>query len=93
MIQAVSPSFDYKNVLKLYVCGIINQNCMLHHCDSFSDESVVREFLMEQLQNNNYSPSDSVKCKQWVSTDRSQLENNEGDFDDSLQNFCLCYFN
>ena len=54
---------------------------MLHHCDSFPDESLVREFLMEQWQN--YSPSDSIKYKQWVSTDRSQLEGNEGDFDDS----------
>ena len=61
-----------------------NQNCILHHCDSCSDESVVRDFLMKQLQNNNYSPSDSIKYKQWVSTDRSQLEDNEEDFDDFL---------
>ena len=39
---------------------------------------------MKQLQNNNYSPSDSIKYKQWVSTDRSQLEDNEEDFDDFL---------
>ena len=32
----------------------------------------------------NYSPSDSIKYKQWVSTDRSQLEDNEEDFDDFL---------
>ena len=57
---------------------------MLHHCDSCPDESLAREFLMEQLQNNNYSPSDSIKYKQWVSTDRSQLEDNEEDFDDFL---------
>ena len=57
---------------------------MLHHCDSCPDESLAREFLLEQLQNNNYSPSDSIKYKQWVSTDRSQLEDNEEDFDDFL---------
>ena len=39
---------------------------------------------MKQLQNNNYSPSDSIKYKQRVSTDRSQLEDNEEDFDDFL---------
>ena len=61
-----------------------NQNCILHHCDSCPDESVVRDFLMKQLQNNNYSPSDSIKYKQQVSTDRSQLEDNEEDFDDFL---------
>ena len=31
-----------------------------------------------------YSPSGSIKYKQWVSTDRNQLEDNEEDFDDFL---------
>ena len=84
MIHAVNPSLDYKNVLKLCVCGITNQNCMLHHCDLCPDESVIRDFLMQQLQNSNCSPSDLIKYKQWVSTDRSQLEDNEEDFDDFL---------
>ena len=39
---------------------------------------------MEQSQNNNYSPCDSIKYKQWVRTDRSQLEDNEEDLDDFL---------
>ena len=42
MIHAVNPSLDYKNVLKLCVCDITNQNCMLHHCDSCPVESTVR---------------------------------------------------
>ena len=58
MIYAVNPSLDYKNVLKLCVCDITNQNYIFHHCDSCPDESFVRKFLMEQLQNNNYSPGD-----------------------------------
>ena len=84
MIHAVNPSLDYKNVLKLCVCGITNQNCMLHHCDLCPDESVIRDFLMQQLQNSNCSPSDLIKYKQWVSTDRSQLEDHKEDFDDFL---------
>ena len=64
---------------------------MIYHCDSCPDESLVRDFLIEQLQNNNYSLSDSIKNKQWVSTDLSQQEDNEEDFD-FLANFCLCYF-
>ena len=35
---------------------------------------------MEQFQNNNYSPSVSIKYKQWVSTDRSQLEVKDFDY-------------
>lgn len=37
---------------------------------------------MNQWQNNNYSPSDFIKYNQWVSTERTQLEDNEEDFDD-----------
>ena len=40
-----------------------NQKCILHCCDSCPDESFVRDFLVKQLQNNNYSPSDSIKYK------------------------------
>ena len=61
-----------------------HQNCMLHDCDSYPGEFLIRDFLMEQLQNNNYSPGDSIIYKQWVSTDRSQLEDNEEDSDDFL---------
>ena len=39
---------------------------------------------MEQLRNNNYSPSDSIEWKHWVSTDRIHLEDNGEDFDDFL---------
>ena len=84
MIDAVNTSLDYKNILKLCVCDITNQNCMLHHCDSHPDESLVRDFLMKQLQNNNYSPSNSIKYKQQASSERIQLEDNGEDFDDFL---------
>ena len=46
IIHAVNPSLDYKSILKLCVCDI-NLNCMLHHCDSSPDQSLVRDFLME----------------------------------------------
>ena len=84
MIDAVNTSLDYKNILKLCVCDITNQNCMLHHCDSHPDESLVRDFLMKQLQNNNSSPSNSIKYKQQASSERIQLEDNGEDFDDFL---------
>ena len=57
MIHAVYSSLDYKNILETYFCDITNQNYMLHHCDSCPDESLVRDFLIEQLQNNNNYPS------------------------------------
>ena len=44
-IHAVKASLDYKNVLKLCVCDITNQNCILHHCDLCSNESLVRDLL------------------------------------------------
>ena len=81
MIHAEIPLLDYRNILKLCVCcDITNHSCMLHHFDLCPNECVGREFLMGQLWNNNYSPSDSIKNQRWVSRDRSQLQDNEKDF-------------
>ena len=62
MVHAIINSIDYKDVLKLCVCDMSNQNYMLHHCDFCPSEVVVRDVLKEQLQSNNHS--ETIKYKQ-----------------------------
>ena len=93
MIYEENPSLDNKNTLKLCVCcDITNHSCVLYHCDLCPNTCVGREFLMGQLWNNNYSPSDSIKNQRWVSRDRSQLQDNEKDFHDFLANLLPMLF-
>jgi len=86
MLSVVNPSLDYKNILKLCVCDMSNQNCMLHHCDDCPDESIVRKFIKEQLMLK-FTSDCSIRYKQWVSTDRSELEEKESEIDDFIE--CL----
>ena len=64
---------------------------MLHHCDLRPEQTVVRNFLKEQLLLN-YMIDDLIKYKQWVSTDRSNLEEHEYDCDDFLDKLTSMFF-
>ena len=74
----------YKHVISFYVCDIYNSSCMLHHCDDCSKETDVKFFLKEHLLQH-YAPDHNIKFRQWVRTDRSQLEDKEEFFDDFLE--------
>lgn len=76
MLNVVNPALDYKYVLSLCVCDISNKKCMLHHCDDCPNESNVKDFLKGQLLRH-HSADEIIKFKQWISTDRSQLEDKE----------------
>ena len=84
MLSAVNPALDYKYVLSFCVCDIYNKKCMLYHCDDCPSEIDVKRFLQEQLLQH-YSPDENIKFKQWISTDRSQLEGKEEFFDYFLE--------
>ena len=73
MLNTVNTSLNYKDVLKLCVCSTENSDCMFHHCDLCPEQTVVCNFLKEQLLLN-YMIDDLIKYKEWVSTDRSNLE-------------------
>ena len=80
MLNTVNTSLNYKDVLKLCVCSTENSDCLLHHCDLCPEQTVVHSFLKERLPLN-YMIDDLIKYNQWVSTDRSNLEEHENDFD------------
>ena len=84
----VMPSFidrflDYKKVFNFCECDVNNENCMLHHCDDCPNKSNVENYFKELLCVK-FSENDVIKYKQWVSTDRSQLEDKKEFSDDFI---------
>ena len=90
MLNTVNTSLDYKDLLKLCVSSTENPDCMLHHCELCPEQTVVHNFLKEQLILN-YITDDLIKYKQWVSTDRNNLEEHEDDFNDFLDKLTPCF--
>ena len=76
MLGCIDRSLDYKELLKFCVCDVNNENCMLH-CDDCLNKLNAENYLKELL-SIKFSGNDVIKYKQWVSTDRSQLEDEEG---------------
>ena len=66
---------------KFCVCDVNNENCELHHCDDYPNKSNVENYLKELL---HIKFLEAIKYKQWVSTDRNQLEDKEKFADDFI---------
>ena len=90
-LNTVNISLNYNDVLKLCVFSTENSDCMLHHCDLCPEQTVAYNILKEQLLLN-YIFGDLVKYKQWVSTDRSNLEQHMGDLDYFLDKLTSMFF-
>ena len=83
MLSCIDRSLDYKELLKFCVCDVNNENCVLHQCDDCQNKLNVENYLKELL-SIKFSENDVIKYKQWVSTDRSQLEDKEEFADDFI---------
>ena len=64
---------------------------MMDHSDLCPEQTVVCNFLKEQLLLN-YTIGGLIKYKQQVTTDRSNLEEHEDDFDDFLDQLTSMFF-
>ena len=62
MLNTVNTSVTNKDVLKLCVCSTENPDCMLHHCGLCPEQTMVPNFLKEQLLLN-YVIDGSIKYK------------------------------
>ena len=91
MLNTVNTSVTNKDVLKLCVCSTENPDCMLHHCGLCPEQTMVPNFLKEQLLLN-YVIDGSIKYKQWVGTDHCKLEEHEDDFDFFLNKRTSMFF-
>ena len=62
------------------VCDVDNYDCMMGHCDDCPDPSFSNELLKI------IDSDEKTQFSQWVSTDRSQLVEEESEFDDFIEN-------
>ena len=81
----MNTSFNYKQIIEMCVCNIENYNCMMGHCDSCPNPLVLKSFLRNELLQT-IDPDEAIRFTQWISTDRSQLVDEELEFEDFIEN-------
>ena len=72
-------------MMKLSVCDIGKLDCMIGHCANCLNLSLLKSFLRNELLKT-INPDETIQFSQWVSTDRSQLVEEESEFDDFIEN-------
>jgi hypothetical protein len=77
------PKVSYKDLMQKLVCSTSDRLCMLHRCPNCPGSEALLEHLEGILEAVDVSLDDSVQYKQWVSTDRTNLQ----DFTSSFQDF------
>ena len=85
MLVAMNSSSNYRQMMKLCVCDVDKNDCMMGHCDNGPDLSVLKSFLRNELLKI-INPDETIQFSQWVSTDRSQLVKEESEFDNFIEN-------
>ena len=71
--------------MNLYVCDIEKYDCTMGHCDNCPDLSVLKSFLRNELLKI-IDPDETIQFNQWVSTNRSQVFEEESEFDGFIKN-------
>ena len=71
--------------MRLCACDVDKFDCTMGHCDNCLDLSVLKSFLRKELLKI-INPDETIRFSQWVSTDRSQLVEEESEFDDFIEN-------
>ena len=85
MLVAMNSFSNYRQIMKLCVCDVDRYDCIMGHCDNCPDLSVLKSFLTNELLKI-IDPDDTIQFSQWVSTDRSQLVEEESEFNDFIEN-------
>lgn len=67
--QSGNMKLSYHDLLQQLVCSVENSICMLHRCEACPGSSALKEFLESKVSDE----VDTVKYKQWESTDRTTL--------------------
>ena len=74
-VEKVPTINHYTDILKILVCDIKNELCMVSKCENCPGKSIVESRLAE-IFSDNYDPSDVIQYSQWVTTDRSTIVTN-----------------
>ena len=73
MINAFPIKVNYKELLERISCNLDNRNCMLRNCNNCPNVEILKEYIIELFNENNYNDDDIIKYRQWITTDRSEL--------------------
>ena len=85
MLAAMNSSHHYRQIMEMCVCDVDNYDCMMGHFDDCLDPSVLKSFLRNELLKT-VDPDGTIQFNQWVSTNRSQLVEEESKFDNFIEN-------
>ena len=85
MLVAMNSSSNYRQMMRLCACDVDKFDCTMGHCDNCLDLSVLKSFLRKELLKI-INPDETIRFSQWVNTDRSQLVEEESEFDDFIEN-------
>jgi hypothetical protein len=69
MVNALNLQVTYKELLGMLVCDMNQETCMLYGCDECPSSDALRDRLLAT----NDDDDESIKYKQWVTTDRCDL--------------------
>jgi hypothetical protein len=73
---------DIRDLIALCVCDTGNYDCMAHFCENCPGTQALTEFLQ-----NTVPDSQTISYKQWISTDRNSLIDQQQDRDDFIDSF------
>ena len=71
LVNAIKWDCTYKDLMKLIVCDVENQECMIHRCANCPGINSLEEFLKVELAE--YDPDEEFMFNQWQSTDRTTI--------------------
>ena len=66
----LTDKLTYHDLLEVLVCNTESKSCMLHRCDNCPGISALQLFIESKLKETMLEKDESVKFKQWTSTDR-----------------------
>ena len=81
----MNSSQNCKQIIEMCVCDVDNCECIMGHCDDCPDPSELKKFWKNELLKT-IDQDETIKFTHWVSTDRSQLLEEELDFNDFVEN-------
>ena len=70
LVNALSAPCTYNDLMKMIVCDVQRNECMLHRCSECPDTKPLRDFVTADLVR---SVIDEMEYSQWQSTDRPTL--------------------
>ena len=76
MISALplTDKVTYHNLLEELVCSTESELCMIHRCQNCTRTSALQRYIESKLEKSMLENDESVKFKQWISTDQVTIE-------------------